>query len=51
MKATRGQKLRNRELGILVQWGTLKDPEISDYMRREIPLILDIARATSTAAR
>jgi tripartite-type tricarboxylate transporter receptor subunit TctC len=44
MKATRGQKLRNRELGILLQWGTLKDPEISDYMRRDIPLILDIAQ-------
>jgi tripartite-type tricarboxylate transporter receptor subunit TctC len=44
MKATRGQKLRNRELAILVQWGTLKDPEISDYMRRDIPLILDIAQ-------
>ncbi len=44
MKATRGQKLRSRELGILLQWGTLKDPEISEYMRREIPLILDIAQ-------
>jgi tripartite-type tricarboxylate transporter receptor subunit TctC len=44
MKATRAQKLRDRELAILVQWGTLKDPEISDYMRREIPLILDLAR-------
>ena len=44
MKATRGQKLRNRELALLVQWGTLKDPDISDYMRREIPLIIDIAR-------
>jgi tripartite-type tricarboxylate transporter receptor subunit TctC len=44
MKATRGQKLRNRELSLLVQWGTLKDSEISDYMRRDIPLILDIAQ-------
>jgi tripartite-type tricarboxylate transporter receptor subunit TctC len=44
MKATRGQKLRNRELALLVQWGTMKDPEISDYMQREIPLILDIAQ-------
>jgi len=43
MKATRGAKLRGRELGILLQWGTIKDPEISDYMRRDIPLILDIA--------
>jgi tripartite-type tricarboxylate transporter receptor subunit TctC len=43
LKATRGAKLRSRELGILIQWGTLKDPEISDYMRRDIPLILDIA--------
>jgi tripartite-type tricarboxylate transporter receptor subunit TctC len=45
MKATRGQKLRNRELAILLQWGTIKDQEISDYMRREIPLILDIAQS------
>jgi tripartite-type tricarboxylate transporter receptor subunit TctC len=45
MKATRGQKLRNRELALLVQWGTMKDPEISDYMQREIPLILDIAQS------
>jgi hypothetical protein len=44
MKATRGPKLRNRELAILLQWGTIKDPEISDYMRRDIPLILDIAQ-------
>jgi tripartite-type tricarboxylate transporter receptor subunit TctC len=43
LKATRGAKLRSREVGILIQWGTLKDPEISDYMRRDIPLILDIA--------
>ena len=28
-----------------MQWGTLKDPEISDYMRRDIPLILDIAQS------
>ena len=44
MKATRGAKLQNRELTILLQWGTLKDPEISSYMKREIPLILDIAQ-------
>jgi hypothetical protein len=42
LKATRGAKLRSREVGILIQWGTLKDPEISDYMRRDIALILDI---------
>jgi len=44
LKATRSQKLRNRELGILLQWGTLKDPEISDHVRRDVPLILDIAQ-------
>ena len=44
LKSTRGQKLANRELQLLVQWGTTKDPEISAYMRREIPLILDVAK-------
>jgi tripartite-type tricarboxylate transporter receptor subunit TctC len=44
MKATRAQKMRNRELIALVQWGTIKDPEISAYMRRDVPLILDLAQ-------
>jgi tripartite-type tricarboxylate transporter receptor subunit TctC len=44
MKATRGQKMQNHELAILLQWGTLKDPEISSYMKREIPLILELAQ-------
>ena len=41
----------HRELAILLQWGTVKDPEISDTMRREIPLILDIAPTISIARR
>ena len=44
MKATRGPKLQNHELTIVLQWGTLKDAEISTYMKREIPLILDLAQ-------
>jgi tripartite-type tricarboxylate transporter receptor subunit TctC len=44
MKATRGQKMQNHELTILLQWGTMKDPEISSYMKREIPLILELAK-------
>jgi hypothetical protein len=44
MKATRAQKMQNHELTILLQWGTIKDPEISSYMKREIPLILELAK-------
>jgi tripartite-type tricarboxylate transporter receptor subunit TctC len=44
MKATRAQKMQNHELTILLQWGTMKDPEISTYMKREIPLILELAK-------
>lgn len=43
LKSTRGQKLLNRELNLLLQWGTSKDPDISKYAQSEVPLILDIA--------
>lgn len=43
LKSTRGQKLRDRDLNLLVQWGTAKDPSISAYAQTDVPLILDIA--------
>lgn len=43
LKSTRGQKLRDRDLNLLVQWGTAKDPSIEAYAKAEVPLILDIA--------
>lgn len=43
LKSTRGQKLRDRDLNLLVQWGTAKDPSIEAYAQTTVPLILEIA--------
>jgi tripartite-type tricarboxylate transporter receptor subunit TctC len=42
-KATLSQQLRDRKINIVVQWGPSKDPEISEYARRDIPLITEYA--------
>jgi len=43
-KGTLTQQLRDGKLNTLVQWGAAKDPEISRYAKRDVPLILDYAR-------
>ena len=41
VKATMQPMLEARKLNVLVQWGATKDPEISAYAQREVPLIQD----------
>jgi tripartite-type tricarboxylate transporter receptor subunit TctC len=43
-KATMAQHLRDGKISVLVQWGPAKDPEISEFAKRDVPLILDYAR-------
>jgi hypothetical protein len=60
MKATMSQMMRDRQLDVIVQWGTQPDPEISTYAGRDVPLITAYAKSdldrsalrliTSTAA-
>jgi hypothetical protein len=44
IKTTGGQKMRDRQLLVLLQWGATADPEISSLMGRDVPLILDVAQ-------
>lgn len=46
-KATMTRHLDAGKLNMLVQWGPARDPEISSYAKREVPLILDFARHDS----
>ena len=41
VKATMRPMLDGRKINMLVQWGASKDPEISAYAKREVPLIQD----------
>jgi tripartite-type tricarboxylate transporter receptor subunit TctC len=43
-KATVARHLQDGNLKILVQWGPSKDPEISTYAQREVPLMSECAR-------
>jgi tripartite-type tricarboxylate transporter receptor subunit TctC len=43
-KATLSGLLKDGKLNFLVQWGPAKDPEISAFAQREIPLIKEYAR-------
>lgn len=43
-KATLGHHLQKRELNFILQWGTKKDPAISEYMGRDVPLITEFAK-------
>jgi tripartite-type tricarboxylate transporter receptor subunit TctC len=43
-KATMGHFLKERKMNVLVQWGPGKDPEISAYAMRDVPLIVEFAR-------
>ena len=45
MKATMSEMMHEKKLNVLVQWGTAKDPEISKFAGREVPLITDYARS------
>jgi tripartite-type tricarboxylate transporter receptor subunit TctC len=42
IKATMRAALDERKIDILVQWGIAKDPEISAYARREVPLAQEL---------
>src|SRR5262249_58792075 len=44
VKATMRPMLDARKLNILVQWGASKDPEISAYAQREVPLIQEFGQ-------
>jgi hypothetical protein len=39
-----GHLLKDRKVNVLVQWGPAKDPEISAYAKRDVPLIIEFAR-------
>jgi tripartite-type tricarboxylate transporter receptor subunit TctC len=43
-KVTAAHLLRENKLNMLVQWGPSKDPEISEYAKREVRLMDDYAR-------
>jgi tripartite-type tricarboxylate transporter receptor subunit TctC len=43
-KVTLAHHLRENKLNALVQWGPAKDPEISTYAKREVPLMFEYAR-------
>ncbi len=43
IKATRQDRMAARSFNILVQFGPAKNPEISQYQGREVPLISDLA--------
>ena len=44
VKATMRPMLDARKLNVLVQWGASKDPEISAYAKRDVPLIQDYGK-------
>jgi len=44
VKATMRPMLDTRKLNMLVQWGATKDPEISAYANREVPLIQELGQ-------
>src|SRR5215831_149245 len=45
VKATMRPMLDTRKLNMLVQWGATKDPEISAYANREVPLIQEFGQS------
>jgi tripartite-type tricarboxylate transporter receptor subunit TctC len=44
MKATMSQMMAKGELYVLTQWGTAKNPEISKFAGRDVPLATEVAR-------
>src|SRR5215470_297192 len=44
IKSTMRAALEQRKIDVLVQWGTAKDPEISAYARRDVPLAQELGR-------
>jgi hypothetical protein len=42
IKSTMRQVLEERKIEVLVQWGTAKDPEISAYAGRDVPLAQEL---------
>jgi tripartite-type tricarboxylate transporter receptor subunit TctC len=45
LKSQESAWLRDRKVNLLVQIGLRKDPEISAYMRRDVPLMADLAKS------
>jgi tripartite-type tricarboxylate transporter receptor subunit TctC len=45
VKATMRPMLDARKLNMLVQWGATKDPEISAYANRDVPLIQELGQS------
>ena len=43
-KSTTRQWLEERKINILVQFSVRKDPEISEYMKRDVPVITELAK-------
>ena len=46
-KVQLGHLLKDRKLNVLVQWGPAKNPDISAYQGRDVPLSLELARDES----
>ena len=46
MKATMGPMMRAGKIVVLAQWGMEKDPEISAFAKREVPLISEYAQTS-----
>jgi tripartite-type tricarboxylate transporter receptor subunit TctC len=44
IKSTMRAALEARKIDVLVQWGVAKDPEISTYARRDVPLAQELAQ-------
>jgi tripartite-type tricarboxylate transporter receptor subunit TctC len=44
IKATMEPLLTSRKIDVMLQWGTLRDAEISAYAQREVPLLQDYAK-------
>ena len=43
-KSTTRQWIEDHKINILVQFSTRKDPEISEYMKRDVPVITELAK-------
>jgi len=44
-KSTTRQWIEDHKINILVQFSTHKDPEISEYMKRDVPVITELAKS------
>lgn len=49
-KATLGHWLKERRINVLVQWGLKKNPEISEYQGRDVPLSSELGKTDADRA-